>query len=160
MAKKHTGNRQEERAEIASEVEEALSGPPEESVETIAEPTVLPSELLGENEPAETAGAELHEEHAEAGAGPAGEGPEAAGAEPRRPGLGDLVGGLIHRGVYSGCYGLSYGLTFGALLAGHLIPEHSAVAEGLRDGAAAARQALEGGLRSEYPGEETMAGTA
>lgn len=181
MAKKHTGTRQDEREEIASEVEEALSSPAEESAGNIGKEAAAeeaayasvyeesegvevadgPSRRLGEHEPAETAGAGLKEEQAEATADRAEHGPDmAGGAESRPEGFGTFLGGLIHQAVYSGFYGLSYGATFGALLVGHLVPSDSAVAEGIRDGADAARHALEGGLRSEQSDDGAMPGTA
>jgi hypothetical protein len=178
MAKKHTGKRSEERDEIAAEVDEALlSAPAEEFAGTmmeqaepggesrasahISEPAgaEIGREPLGENEPAETAGSALLSERAEAEESErAAEEPQAAGAESGRPGLGAAIEDLIQQGVYSGFYGLSYGIVFGALLVGRLVPSDSAMAKGVRDGAEAARHALEGGLRSETSGDDMMAG--
>lgn len=53
------------------------------------------------------------------------------------------LGGLLHKGIYNGVYCVSYGVVFGSLVIGGLIPTHSAVAEGLRDGAKAAREDFE-----------------
>jgi hypothetical protein len=179
MAKKHNGNRSEEREEIAAEVDEALSAAEDEFAGTITEQagpggeyraeahdmtadtgTGLGEEPLGDYEPAETPGEALLSERAEPQSEQSAEGARAAADEARPQGLGASLGGLIHQGVYSGFYGLSFGLTFGALLVSQWMPPDSAVAEGVRDGAEAARHALKGGLRSTTADDGMAAGTA
>jgi hypothetical protein len=156
MAKKTTGKRHEERGEIAQGLEEALNPPAEEV-----------SGMVSERAAEKPASAESLRQHAGAGPSEVPEGPEAgpqgaeaaAGTGEEGAGFIPSVGGLIHQGIYSGFYYLSFGVVFGALAVGHLIPSDTAIAEGVRDGADAARHALEGKLRSET-GEGPMAGTA
>lgn len=58
---------------------------------------------------------------------------------------------LLSRTVYGGFYYLSYGAVFSALTLARLIPKNSAVARGIRDGAAAARETFEAEEKAESP---------
>ncbi len=55
------------------------------------------------------------------------------------------VGNFLHKGIYNGFYYLTYGVVFGSLVVGSIIPSNSAVSEGMRDGAQAAKRAFEHG---------------
>lgn len=48
------------------------------------------------------------------------------------------IGPSLSRGVYRLAYSVSYGVVYSALVLRRWIPAHSAVAEGVRDGASAA----------------------
>ena len=64
------------------------------------------------------------------------------GVRDARAAVNDLfpaVGGLLRKGVFNGVYYLTYGVVFGGLTVGRLIPKSSAVADGIREGAKAAR---------------------
>ncbi|MDD5033147.1 MAG: hypothetical protein PHE55_00180 [Methylococcaceae bacterium] len=51
---------------------------------------------------------------------------------------------IVARAVYKTCYVISYGVVFGSLLIAKLIiPKNSVVDNGLRDGAVAAREAID-----------------
>ncbi|MGX2030188.1 MULTISPECIES: hypothetical protein [Methylocaldum] len=82
------------------------------------------------------------------------------GAEHARSAFAELipeVGGMIHKGVYSGFYYLSYGVVFGSLMVANLLPAHSAMEEGVRDGAEAARKAFEGRHEGVHDASHTEA---
>ncbi|MCU0733951.1 MAG: hypothetical protein MUF20_00310 [Methylotetracoccus sp.] len=50
------------------------------------------------------------------------------------------AGKLVRKVVYKGFYYATYGVVYSSMVVGSLIPSHSAVGEGLHDGAAAARK--------------------
>ena len=177
MARRTAGERSDEREQVATDVDEALVERTELYESTITEHaerteayestpyegdemagSEVGAEPLGGYESEEASGGALLAERAGAQRKQSSE--AATGADTERRGWGARLGGLIHRGVYSGFYGVSFGVVFGALLVSRLVPADSAMAEGVRDGAEAARHALESGLNAESTGGSRLANPA
>ena len=61
------------------------------------------------------------------------------------------VGSALAKTVYIAAYYASYGVVFAAVTVGRLVPSENALAYGIRDGAAAARDARTGSGRAARP---------
>ena len=81
------------------------------------------------------------------------------GAASAKAAVGEIIPGagrLVRKSVYGTFYCASYGVVFAALTVARLVPTNNAMGEGLRDGAVAARKAVEEELEvSEEAAAET-----